>query len=62
MKLWADKPSVPQDVDEAVALFNRRMRLWEIGEIMDKFRDPEDPDIYVYDPEVTNQWYWSQDE
>jgi len=25
------------------------------------FYDPENPQEYIYDPEITNQWYWKNE-
>ena len=25
------------------------------------FYDPENPQEYIYDPELNNQWYWKED-
>jgi len=24
------------------------------------FYDPENPQDYIYDPEITNKWYWNE--
>lgn len=29
--------------------------------IEEKFYDQENPQDYIYDPEINNQWYWKED-